>query len=236
VIRLALVAPALALRLGLRLLLSADDSVEIVAEAATLAELFPLRDEVDALATEVEVLATEVEALATEVEALATEADVLILAADSTPTALPESALLPILLLYSGDPPDLPELHHLDRPWGLLPLESSPEELSAALSALREGLFVSPPALLPRLLANQAPAVQTLSGQLEESPGGELTGRESEVLALLAQGLANKQIAARMGISEHTVKFHVSAIYGKLGASSRTEAVRLGVRLGLIVL
>ncbi len=56
------------------------------------------------------------------------------------------------------------------------------------------------------------------------------------MLGFLAQGLANKQIAARLGISEHTVKFHVSAIYSKLGASSRTEAVRLGVRLGLIVL
>jgi DNA-binding NarL/FixJ family response regulator len=222
VIRLALVAPALALRLGLRTLLTSDDSVEIVAEAATLAELFPLRNEVDALATEVDLLATEIE--------------VLVLAADSLPAALPESAPLPILLLYSGDPPNLPELHQLERPWGLLPLESSPEELSAALSALREGLFVSPPALLPRLLSNQAPAVQPLSGQLEESPGGELTGRESEVLALLAQGLANKQIAAHLGISEHTVKFHVSAIFSKLGASSRTEAVRLGVRLGLIVL
>ncbi len=221
-IRLALVAPALALRLGLRTLLTSDDSVEIVAEAATLVELFPLRNEVDALATEVDVLATEI--------------DVLVLAADSLPAALPESAPLPILLLYSGDPPNLPELHQLERPWGLLPLESSPEELSAALSALREGLFVSPPALLPRLLSNQAPAVQPLSGQLEESPGGELTGRESEVLALLAQGLANKQIAAHLGISEHTVKFHVSAIFSKLGASSRTEAVRLGVRLGLIAL
>ena len=215
-IRVALVAPALALRLGLRLLLSADDSVEVVAEAATLAELFPLQAEVDVLATGT--------------------VDVLVLVADSPPTSLPESAPLPILLLYSGDPPDLPGLHPLERPWGLLPLESSPEELSAALSALREGLFVSPPALLPRLLSSQAPAVQPLSGQLEESPGGDLTGRESEVLALLAQGLANKQIAARLGISEHTVKFHVSAIYSKLGASSRTEAVRLGVRLGLIVL
>jgi DNA-binding NarL/FixJ family response regulator len=208
VIRLALVAPALALRLGLRTLLTSDDSVAVVAEAATLAELFPLRDEVD----------------------------VLVLATDSLPASLPESAPLPVLLLYSGDPPDLPDLHHLDRPWGLLPLESSAEELSAALSALREGLFVSPPALLLRLLSSLAPAVQPLSGQMEQSHGGELTGRESEVLALLAQGLANKQIAARLGISEHTVKFHVSAIYSKLGASSRTEAVRLGVRQGRIVL
>jgi DNA-binding CsgD family transcriptional regulator len=63
-----------------------------------------------------------------------------------------------------------------------------------------------------------------------------LTEREAEVLQLLAQGLANKQIAITLGISEHTVKFHVSGIYAKLGATNRTEAVRLGVRQGLIVL
>ena len=122
------------------------------------------------------------------------------------------------------------------RPWGLLPLEASAEELLAALNALHEGLFVSPPALIQQLVSNPALESQPLAGRLDDSPGGELTERESEVLGLLAQGLANKQIAARLGISEHTVKFHVSAIYSKLGASSRTEAVRLGVRQGRVVL
>ena len=64
----------------------------------------------------------------------------------------------------------------------------------------------------------------------------ELTDREGEILQLLARGLANKQIAAHLGISEHTVKFHVSAIYSKLGVTNRTEAVSRGARLGLIVL
>ncbi|HBY93115.1 MAG TPA: helix-turn-helix transcriptional regulator [Chloroflexi bacterium] len=63
-----------------------------------------------------------------------------------------------------------------------------------------------------------------------------LTARETEVLQLLAQGLANKQIAAALQISEHTVKFHVSSIYAKLGVTNRTEAVGLGVRRGLVVL
>jgi DNA-binding NarL/FixJ family response regulator len=63
-----------------------------------------------------------------------------------------------------------------------------------------------------------------------------LTERELEVLQQLAQGLANKQIALSLGISEHTVKFHISGIYSKLGATNRTEAVRLGVRRGLVVL
>lgn len=63
-----------------------------------------------------------------------------------------------------------------------------------------------------------------------------LTPRETAVLQLLAEGLSNKGIAARLGISDQTVKFHVAAISGKLGAANRTEAVRLAVRLGLVAL
>ena len=63
-----------------------------------------------------------------------------------------------------------------------------------------------------------------------------LTPREREVLEVLAQGLSNRAIASRLAISEHTVKFHVSSIFAKLGAENRTDAVRRGVRLGLIVL
>jgi len=61
-----------------------------------------------------------------------------------------------------------------------------------------------------------------------------LTPREREVLDLLADGVGNREIAQTLGISEHTVKFHLGAIFGKLGASTRTEAVRRGLRLGLI--
>ena len=68
-------------------------------------------------------------------------------------------------------------------------------------------------------------------------PAGEtLTVRETEVLQLVAQGLPNKIIASRLGISLHTVKFHVAAILAKLNASSRTEAVTLGARRGYVVL
>jgi DNA-binding CsgD family transcriptional regulator len=63
-----------------------------------------------------------------------------------------------------------------------------------------------------------------------------LTPREHEVLLLVADGLRNRDVAERLGITEHTVKFHLAAIFGKLGASSRVEAVRRGLRLGLIQL
>lgn len=68
------------------------------------------------------------------------------------------------------------------------------------------------------------------------TPLQALTSREIEVLGMLAEGLGNKAIAKRLGISEHTVKFHVSSIFSKLNASSRTEAVTLGARQGLIML
>jgi DNA-binding CsgD family transcriptional regulator len=67
-------------------------------------------------------------------------------------------------------------------------------------------------------------------------PAQQLTPREIEVLGMLAEGLGNKTIARRLGISEHTVKFHVGSILAKLDASSRTEAVTLGARRGLIML
>lgn len=115
--------------------------------------------------------------------------------------------------------------------WGALPSDSTPEELMAAVRALHSGLLVIHTTLAPRLLARQ-PA---LDGDADP-PVEPLTARELEVLQLIGQGLANKQIADRLHISEHTVKFHVSAIYAKLNVASRTEAVRSGARRGLIVL
>jgi DNA-binding CsgD family transcriptional regulator len=67
-------------------------------------------------------------------------------------------------------------------------------------------------------------------------PVEQLTPREHEVLLLVADGLRNREVAERLGITEHTVKFHLAAVFGKLGASSRVEAVRRGLQLGLIQL
>jgi DNA-binding NarL/FixJ family response regulator len=80
-------------------------------------------------------------------------------------------------------------------------------------------------------------AVQSRAPDLDDAPAAEaLTPREIEVLELVAEGLSNKAVAARLGISDQTVKFHLTSISGKLGALNRTDAVRRGVRRGLITL
>ena len=74
------------------------------------------------------------------------------------------------------------------------------------------------------------------SASAQDAPPEPLTPREREVLALVAEGLPNKAIAAALGIGDQTVKFHVAAIIGKLGAANRTDAVRLAVRRGFVVI
>lgn len=111
---------------------------------------------------------------------------------------------------------------------GLLLRTATAENVTAALGAVAQGLVVLDPTLAPAIL----PARDREDEPLVEA----LTPREEEVLHLLADGLSNKAISLQLGISDHTVKFHVNAILGKLGAQSRTEAVVRATRLGLIVL
>ena len=113
----------------------------------------------------------------------------------------------------------------------VLPNEIPTDQLLAALQAAAAGLVVLHPAEVPAAFPTSAPASQPLA-ELPEP----LTRREREVLQMLAAGLANKEIAARLNISDHTAKFHVAAILGKLGAATRTEAVALGIRRGLVLL
>jgi len=116
---------------------------------------------------------------------------------------------------------------------GALRREAGAAQMRAAVQAAREGLVVIDPAFAGTV----APAVfGPARGDAPEGPADELTRREQEVLSLLAEGFGNKQIAKRLGISEHTVNAHVDAILGKLDAHSRTEAVTRAARLGLIVL
>jgi DNA-binding NarL/FixJ family response regulator len=206
-IRVAVLAPTPALRTGLRGLLSGEEKFEIVAETASVSDLQDLAG-----------------------------LDVVVVAGEDLHLEMLRASLKiaeppPALLLLSEQPEAARILSGLPlRAWGMLPAEASEEELVAAVNALHEGLLALTPALVQPLLG-RAPSLND-NDEIAE----ELSPRETEVLQWLAQGLANKQIALNLGISEHTVKFHISAIYAKLGVTNRTEALRRGARLGIIVL
>lgn len=101
-------------------------------------------------------------------------------------------------------------------------------ELLAAIEGVRAGLIVLDPAARD--------AATPIATRTAAQPAEPLTERERQVLAMLAGGLSNRRIAERLAISENTVKAHVAAILAKLGATTRTEAVTLGLRLGLVLL
>jgi len=195
--RVAIVAQSVAMRLGLRELLSSLPDIEVSADTPSEARL-----------TGIDVL-------------VVTSAEDIALLGEET---------CPVLLLTNA-PDEAARLADLPV-WGVLPLEASGEEISAALHALGEGLWVGSPALAGGLLERHPiPAFEA-----GKPVGNPLTGRELEVLQLAAEGMANKQIALALNISEHTVKFHLSSLYAKLGVTSRTEAIRVGVRQGRVVL
>src|SRR5207249_4410064 len=117
---------------------------------------------------------------------------------------------------------------------GFLLADVTPEDVGAALHAVARGLVVIDPILvraLPSFVADARPGGTTVL-VVEQL----LTDREREVLQLLSLGLPNKTIARRLGVSEHTVKFHVGSILAKLEAGSRTEAVTRAARRGLLAL
>jgi len=128
-----------------------------------------------------------------------------------------ESSLAPLLGLLRAFPR-----------FALLLNDSHPDAIAAAITALEQGLTVIDPRLAD-LLGSAASAEYP-------PPADPLTARENEVLQLLARGLTNRAIAHELGITQHTVKYHVNAIMSKLAAQSRTEAVVRATQLGLIVL
>jgi len=112
----------------------------------------------------------------------------------------------------------------------LLPRDAPAAAILAAVEAAANGLAVIDPQELEGLLGSPVPVDAADVG------GAPLTPREMEVLRMMADGAANKEIAWKLAISEHTVKFHVASVMGKLNASSRTEAVTRGLRRGLILM
>jgi DNA-binding NarL/FixJ family response regulator len=133
----------------------------------------------------------------------------------------------PVLWLHATSAAFMPIDAVPDRPLGRLPVDAGDTQLAAAVSALAHGLSVSlPEAVHPRHTVVSPAPTQELAEPL--------TARELEVLELMAKGLANREIAEALGISSHTAKFHVAQILDKTGSATRTEAVRQGLRLGLI--
>jgi DNA-binding NarL/FixJ family response regulator len=180
------------------------------------------------------------------------------------PTEPGERQAAIVVLTRLDAPPLVSTLQRLDlRGWALLPAEADGEELHAALIAADAGLAVMPAEWVPPPDAVRAAGIRSSphgdalaartdgAGVSPAGPvmqdGGEddddeaasaetLTPREREVLELLGRGLSNREIAARLSISEHTAKFHVASVLAKLGAANRADAVRRGLRRGLVTL
>jgi DNA-binding NarL/FixJ family response regulator len=137
--------------------------------------------------------------------------------------ALPRAASAPVVALAATEGAAAEALRSGAR--AVLSRGASADAIAAAVVGAAHGLAVLDPALAAGWIRPP-----------EDAPAGTLTARETEVLALLAEGLSNKAIAARLAISEHTAKFHVNAILSKLGAESRAAAIVKAARLGLVVL
>jgi DNA-binding NarL/FixJ family response regulator len=201
-IRITIVSPNSALRIGLREILSRQPDLKIVGETVDVEHVNEK------------------------------ETEVVVLASVSSARLLESKSTFAILFLTDDVESLRGVMNSSTRAWGLLSADATEDELVAAVRALGEGLWVGAPSLVKSLI--RLTGRRESSG--EESPIEPLTAREMEVIQLMAQGLANKQIALSLNISEHTVKFHLSSLYAKLGISSRTEAVKRGIELGLISL
>jgi DNA-binding NarL/FixJ family response regulator len=197
------------MRAGLRALVAGDPDLVVIAATGSLAALSGVEEQPVVIVVTPDAL-------------------------DFAAASLPAVDRLTALLLVTDDPAEVRWLSAgSPHAWGAISPEASGEALQAAVRALAEGLVVVS-LELAQALAEPLP-VPGEPADPADLPD-RLTGRESDVLALLAQGLTNKQAALALRISEHTVKFHVSSIYSKLGVSNRTEAVRKGARYGLIPL
>ncbi len=163
------------------------------------------------------------------------EADVILLAlepGDQLPLPLslpPDAAGREPAVVVLGDEPAEEWVQRAVRAGarGGLGRAASGEQIAAAVAAAAAGLVVLPGA---------APSARVRPALNPVAPVQQLSPREIEVLAMLAEGLGNKAIAGRLAISEHTVKTHVGTIFAKLGVSSRAEAVAIGARLGVLML
>jgi DNA-binding NarL/FixJ family response regulator len=210
-IKVFIIAQALAVRVGLRSLLMNDDQMQVTGEAA-----YP--DGQENVWSDCDVVIWSPSSLA-EPGGIRSELEII------------QPGSLAGLLLIHDDPRAIEVLSRLKlRGWGMLSPEFSQAELIAGVNAVNEGLVVVDPIWMHELNSPRSLLSE------DDDMVDPLTGREAEILQLLALGLTNKQIAARLGISAHTVKFHVSSIFAKMQTTNRTETVKLGLKIGLIAL
>jgi DNA-binding NarL/FixJ family response regulator len=206
-IRVFVVAPTPIMQAGLRTMLTTSE-IQVVGEASIAEDMIAEIPAIDVLVVDETLLEGAVRAIANN------PTTALVVLADNDERALPVLRTLPL------------------RGWSVVPWDATSTQLQASVTAVAQG-FVVLPVTSTRQLYEQRPPVEAITlGSLDEA----LTNREREVLELVSQGLSNKLIARQLQISEHTVKFHISSISTKLGASSRTDAVSRGVRRGLITL
>ena len=212
-IRVLIVASSSISQRGLEDLLRASRSLRVVGVLSDLGQLFENLEELqpDVLVAEI---TGQDRTLPEEILKLSEEAPVAII----------------LLVDDANSERDLDALRNGVR--AVLPRNMSPVGIVAAVEAVGAGLAVLLPEGLATLLRESTASHRTVSPPLVEA----LTPREIEVLGMMVEGWGNKEISTRLGISEHTVKFHVASIMGKLNASSRTEAVTSGIRHGLIML
>lgn len=210
-IRVYIIAPTITIRAGLRALLLDDPQVEIIGESVEP------DDQLGSLEPDVVIWSPS----------FSMEYEFSIENATNERIGIPAAWLV----IY----PDPMVIERLIRSnihvWGILLPDASQSELVAAVRALSEGLTVLNPAWMKYLTESRRTSDASVPELVEP-----LTEREMDILQLLALGLTNKQIAGKLRISPHTVKFHVSSIYSKMGTSNRTETVKLGLKLGLILL
>jgi DNA-binding NarL/FixJ family response regulator len=160
----------------------------------------------------------------------AADPDVLVLDAGTAEERPMDLPLLPTVLLLADETGRAPTLSEMDDGVRVvLPVGASGDELAAGIHAAAAGLVALTASAAASLVHARAPRLDAVGIEA-------LTPREAEVLRWMVEGLGNKSIAARLGISDHTVKAHVAAILSKLDASTRTEAVAIGLRSGLVVL
>jgi DNA-binding NarL/FixJ family response regulator len=166
--------------------------------------------------------------------------DVVVVAAGTrvAPHAFPDGS--PGVVVVGADPAVANVLaHDGTRAVGVVPADADARTIGAAIGAVAAGLSVRPFDLTIGDESVGFPPPQSIKSDrrdgIDDAIDVEpLTSRESEVLDALARGLSNRAIAAKLGISEHTVKFHLASIFGKLGVTTRTSAVRRALRRGLI--